>query len=310
MKHTNHTQRIQRAIAVTAFVVIASVFRSRRRILAVVVAAVLCLGASTLVSPEAAFASNGGILNPGEYLHTGQYVTSPAGYFKLLMQGDGNLVAYLDPAVYPPGTKYQVPIWSSHSAGHPGAYALMRNDGNLVVQIGTTVLFQTHTSGHPGAYAKMKDDGNIVAYSLNNSVLWQSHTAGTTISSPVGGYCKGNLTWLACLNTTVWHNGAHAGIRTRLDRHATCTVQTISFNFVCRKIGEGSSEGSYPTSSTTKGAYNEDWYNVQIEHKAPIAGPSTYECVYLRIDTTLNGDVTAQKPVRNDLHNYDSTPCK
>ncbi|GIG29551.1 hypothetical protein [Cellulomonas marina] len=54
------------------------------------------------------------------------------------MQGDGNLVLTLDGR----------PYWQSGTAGHPGAYAVLQRDGNVVVYdaAGRTPLWQSATS--------------------------------------------------------------------------------------------------------------------------------------------------------------------
>jgi len=67
----------------------------------------------------------GTVLGEGETLEAGQFVVSSDGLFKMVMQADGNLVVY---AVGLPGA-----LWSSRTAGDPGAFATMQADGNLVV---------------------------------------------------------------------------------------------------------------------------------------------------------------------------------
>ena len=57
----------------------------------------------------------------------------------------------------------------------------MQLDGNLVLQDSTgRGLWSSRTYGHPGAYAVAQDDGNLVVYGSpgNTQPLWASGTAG------------------------------------------------------------------------------------------------------------------------------------
>jgi hypothetical protein len=208
------------------------------------------------------------------------------------MQGDGNLVAYLDPGVY--GTS--APIWNSGTWGHSGAYAVMQGDGNLVVyQPGSPPrpLWNSRTSGHPGAYAVMQGDGNLVVYKAFGSTipLWYSNTYGTTgTSNP--GYCTGLQTvfgfvWKACMYSTVWHNGTYAGVLSPSSLVSGCAGVD---NWTCPSVRQG----SYLMANRV----NEDWVNQVVEHKG--ATPSIfpnyneYYCWYLRVDTSPNGSVSYQ----------------
>ena len=90
--------------------------------------------------------------------------TSDASY-KLVMQGDGNLVEYGGTTAY----------WSTATDGHPGAVAVFQADGNLVVyssQTNGAVLWSTGTSGNPGATLSMNSEGVFNVFSENGSKLW------------------------------------------------------------------------------------------------------------------------------------------
>src|SRR5205823_9018 len=63
-------------------------------------------------------------LHSGEVMHAGDYLVSSNGQFKLQMQSDGNLVEVVQ--------RSWRPIWSAGTWGHPGAWAIMQSDGNLV----------------------------------------------------------------------------------------------------------------------------------------------------------------------------------
>ncbi|GAA1672398.1 hypothetical protein GCM10009733_081960 [Nonomuraea maheshkhaliensis] len=135
------------------------------------------------------------------------------------MQKEGNLV------IYGPGDK---PLWSTATAGNPGAYLLLpkesgnlvicsrdnrplwsskvsigklpsghvlragqsiqsangryrlvqRDEGNAVLYDGRRSLFTTPTAGHPGARSIMQAEGNWVVVGRDDKALWTTKTAG------------------------------------------------------------------------------------------------------------------------------------
>jgi hypothetical protein len=52
----------------------------------------------------------------------------------------------------------------------------MQPDGNFVIydiEDGSPIpVWSTNTAGNPGAYLNLQDDGNMVIYSASNTVLW------------------------------------------------------------------------------------------------------------------------------------------
>ncbi|MGW7006889.1 hypothetical protein ACWGCW_29775 [Streptomyces sp. NPDC054933] len=81
-------------------------------------------------------------------------------------------------------------IGSSRTNGNPGAYAVIRTDGNFVVYKSTGgpgkggALWASGTSGHSGAYAVVQNDGNLVVYRsgggpATGGALWASGTTTT-----------------------------------------------------------------------------------------------------------------------------------
>jgi hypothetical protein len=96
-------------------------------------------------------------------LTAGQAIYSPNGQYQLIMQGDGNLVAY------GPGGRV---IWNSMTDGNPGAYATMQSDGNLVVYSAAgTALWNSHTDGNPGAFLVLNDGGALEIVD-QGAVIW------------------------------------------------------------------------------------------------------------------------------------------
>jgi hypothetical protein len=113
-------------------------------------------------------------LFPGDTLTSGPNpndgtMWSADGNYKLVMQGDGNLVIY---------TKNNGFIWQSHSSGPNGTYQLtmQQGDGNLVVYkvagLTKTAIWGTGTS-QPGSYAVIQGDNNFVVYKGSQS-QWSS----------------------------------------------------------------------------------------------------------------------------------------
>lgn len=109
-----------------------------------------------------------GALLPGQGLAPGQALASCDGRFSLGMQTDGNLVLYL-------GT---TPLWQTLTSGKNGYVAVMQGDGNFVLYRRDAVpLFGSATSGHPGAHLALQNDGNLVVYE-GTKALWNTGTFG------------------------------------------------------------------------------------------------------------------------------------
>jgi hypothetical protein len=52
----------------------------------------------------------------------------------------------------------------------------MQGDGNFVVYAGGVGVWSSGTAGNPGAYLAMQTDGNLVVYSPADVSLWSSGT--------------------------------------------------------------------------------------------------------------------------------------
>ena len=65
---------------------------------------------------------------------------------------------------------------ASEPRGRRAAEAIMQADGNFVIydiEDGSPIpVWSTNTAGNPGAYLNVQDDGNVVIYSASNAVLW------------------------------------------------------------------------------------------------------------------------------------------
>jgi hypothetical protein len=104
-------------------------------------------------------------LSAGATLQPGAYLWSPNKQYMLVMQpADGNLVIYGPSAA----------VWAWDTAGHPGARAVMQEDGNFVVYAGSTALRWSSTQTR-GAHLRMQDDSNLVVYD-GATALWSRIT--------------------------------------------------------------------------------------------------------------------------------------
>lgn len=131
----------------------------------------VALAAAVLGLTPAAASAASSTLGPGETLTAGQALTSPDGHYELVMQADGNLVLYIA------GGRS---LWSTQTAGNPGAQAVMQTNGNLVVDAGGNLLWSANTSGSSCAHLAVQDDGNVVLYGASGSV-WSSGTVNSTL---------------------------------------------------------------------------------------------------------------------------------
>lgn len=107
----------------------------------------------------------GDTLYPNTTLYMNQYIESGAGNFRLIMQGDGNLVMY---------RKDGTPRWSTGARGYN---SIMQWDGNFVLYSALrTSQWNTATDRNPGARLVVQDDGNLVIYAQDNRALWNIGT--------------------------------------------------------------------------------------------------------------------------------------
>lgn len=115
-------------------------------------------------------------LAAGQQLAAGQAVQSPNGRYRLLMQGDGNLVLYRD------GPHA---VWSSGTGGTGAeAKATMQSDGNLVLGPPGQVTWNSGTGSFSNAGLVVQDDGNVVIYHNGHAVwTWGSGYTGDVLGS-------------------------------------------------------------------------------------------------------------------------------
>jgi LasA protease len=104
-------------------------------------------------------------LSDGSALRAGEMLISPNRAYRLVMQGDGNLVEYQA------GTA----LWASNTGGDNGAVVEMQSDGNLVIYLNGAAKWASNTGGFQGAQLVLQDDSNLVMYGKQSAILWSRH---------------------------------------------------------------------------------------------------------------------------------------
>ncbi len=110
-----------------------------------------------------------GTMVAGQSLGVGNQLLSCDNRFRLVLQGDGNLVLYKN------GTQ---PLWATGTNGSSAHYAALQGDGNFVLySTSLAALWNSGTPGNPGAILALQDDGNLVLY-RNGVAIWHTGTYG------------------------------------------------------------------------------------------------------------------------------------
>ncbi len=101
-----------------------------------------------------------------------QWVTSTN--YKLIFQGDGNLVLY-----NPQGK----PIWATGTDNTGADIFAVQADGNVVLYNHGKPVWATNTSGRPGAFLAIQTDGNVVVYASNGTPIFATGTDGGRVTT-------------------------------------------------------------------------------------------------------------------------------
>lgn len=102
-------------------------------------------------------------LQPGARLLAGQSLWSSNNRYRLIYQGDGNLVLYDETARTAP--------WGSGTTS--AGQVVMQLDGNLVIYDAQgAVQYASGTAGNQNAYVLVQNDGNVVIYSASGQPIW------------------------------------------------------------------------------------------------------------------------------------------
>ncbi len=111
--------------------------------------------------------SNKNRLMAGEQLKEYAKIISANGEYSLVQQPDGNLVIY---------NSDKKAMWASGMNGQNVKRCVMQKDGNLVQHPGgyDLSMWSTNTRGNAGAYAMLQDDGVLVIINKENKIIWTS----------------------------------------------------------------------------------------------------------------------------------------
>ena len=82
--------------------------------------------------------SSSSTLSPGAVLQPGQSLRSDNGAYRLVLQNDGNLVAY---------SQENQPVWHTRTNGERVTHAVMQHDGNFVLYDGVKPIWNSQTHG-------------------------------------------------------------------------------------------------------------------------------------------------------------------
>ncbi|MGW6413852.1 hypothetical protein [Streptomyces sp. NPDC055055] len=121
-----------------------------RSLFAAAMAAVVVSGTAGSASASHAYAEK---LVKGEYLGFGEYIERPTysgdGYFKLIMQSDGNLVLYYTKTA----TQARKVCWASNTQYAGGTHVTYQQDGNFVMypDWSTRAVWHSNTYGGGGS---------------------------------------------------------------------------------------------------------------------------------------------------------------
>lgn len=114
----------------------------------------------------------GDTLATGQQLTVDQQLESASGDYRVVMQGDGNLVLY---------EFANAPVWATNTAGipapHTPTHAVMQTDGNFVLYSDDGVpAWATGSNGGGNRRLVLQDDRNLVVYDDAGHPWWASNT--------------------------------------------------------------------------------------------------------------------------------------
>jgi hypothetical protein len=117
----------------------------------------------------------GDTMKRGDSLHVGAQLQSANGKYRLVMQGDGNLVLYA-----PEGPVWDTGTWALPEPLRPTRLDF-QTDGNLVLYnnfnyVGWSPNIYDRTDFRGGDHLVLQDDRNLVVYRPDNSPVWDTHT--------------------------------------------------------------------------------------------------------------------------------------
>ncbi|MEU6851720.1 RHS repeat-associated core domain-containing protein [Actinacidiphila alni] len=159
---------------------------------------------------------------------------------RLTMQTDGNLVMY--------ARRSGQALWSSNTAGHPGAVLTMGTDGNLTVHTTSgTTLWSTATTD-TGDHARLDDDGQLIVFNAAGTSVWKTPTWTADRAADDLKFTyddNGRLaTTTQSTTTTTYHYDAAGSLLTRTD-NGTTTVFLGADQLTLNSAGTATADTRY-----------------------------------------------------------------
>jgi surface antigen len=140
-------------------------------------------------SPAQRIWVTGDAVTSNHVLRSGNGLVATEGSYRLMMRGNGNL----EMDVVASGRK----LWDSHTGGHPGGWAVLQRNGNLVVHDAQgAVLWTSGSGGHPlGTYTlTLTDDSDLTITDADGTQIWTSATIDDELAPNEGLEPGQNLT--------------------------------------------------------------------------------------------------------------------
>ena len=110
------------------------------------------------------------LLLTNEALNPNEQIVSPNKKFRVIYQGDGNLVVY--DLSKSPDPIPDAATWHSRAAGISPGKCCMQDDGNLVLYNAAGLAYwESQTVGRQNAFCQIQDDGNFVIYAREGNSL-------------------------------------------------------------------------------------------------------------------------------------------
>ncbi|PYY38095.1 hypothetical protein DEJ16_07240 [Curtobacterium sp. MCJR17_055] len=148
--------------------------RARARFAAAVTAVAIAAAGLVAVAAPAQAATYTSAVKAGTTLQPGDSVNSTNGQFRLVLQGDGNLVEY--------GIGNAV-LWASNTANQPGATVVVQKDGYLTMVRNGRVVAQWGSGGGAAKDFGVRADGELRMRKVGNGMFWRIATFQNRITS-------------------------------------------------------------------------------------------------------------------------------
>lgn len=176
-------------------------------------------------------------------LMSGQSIYSSNGWYRLTMQGDGNLVVT---------NKANIVTWATNTAGSGATFAWFQGDGNLVLYDNLLNVKWASWNGpnypyNTGTLLWMQPDGNLVIYNTAGQFLWYSGTPSNVeptvpVTTPATGTLTiqddGNLS-INSGATNLWNAGYSSAVEPKVKSE---TGDNRAHTFFWEIFGSGTSQ--------------------------------------------------------------------